>query len=167
MTASWTQWDSYQICTLVYKSCTWSEATLLQKRMQHISHSSIEAVSSTVNFQHNITNGTCKKIYMYGKYLDSMIDHFFVLDKRDGLVQVMSHQRVIAQSVFENSSHDCFISIKLILIWNVFVEVSKLGSLHTCGESCLISHVWWILSQTTYWMDLARKKIDLYKLLTN
>ena len=158
MTASWTQWDSNQICTLVYKSCTWSEATLLQKRMQHISHSSIEAVSSTVNFQHNITNGTCEK--KNSKYSDSMIDHFFRSSvTRDGLVQVMSHQRVIAQSVFENSSHDCFISIKLILFWNVFVEVSKLGSLHTFGESCLISHVWWILSQTTFWMDLRGRRL--------
>ena len=156
MTASWTQWDSYQICTLVYKSCTWSEATLLQKRMQHISHSSIEAVSSTVNFQHNITNGTCKKIYMYGKYLDSMIDHFFVLDKRDGLVQVMSHQRVMAQSVFENSSHDCFISIKLILIWNVlsksqslahFTLLVNLASFHMFGESCPRLHIGWICEE--------------------
>ena len=53
----------------------------------------------------------------YGKYSDSMVDHFFSFfsDKRDGLVQVMSHQSVIAQSVFVNSSHDCFISIKQIL----------------------------------------------------
>ena len=158
MTVSWTQWDSYQTCTLVYKSCTLSEATLLQKRMQHTSRSSIEAVSSTVNFQHNITNGTCKKIYMASIRIRWMTI-FFVFDKRDGLVQVMSHQRVKAQSVFENSSHNCFISIKLILFWNVFVEVSKLGSLHTFGESCLISHVWWILSQTTFWMDLRGRRL--------
>ena len=43
--------------------------------------------------------------------------------------------------------------------WSVVVEVSKLGSLHTFGESCLISHVWWILSQTTFWMDLRGRRL--------
>ena len=163
MTASWTQWDSYQICTLVYKSCTWSEATLLQKRMQHISHSSIEAVSSTVNFQHNITNGTCKKnmASIRIRWFDLFFFSFFS-DKRDRLVRVMSHQRVIAQSVFENSSHDCFISIwQTNFILKCFVEV----------KAWLTSHFWRILPHFICLVNLvpdyildgsARKKIDLF-----
>ena len=69
-----------------------------------------------------------------------------------------------------DSRAKCVRSIKLSLIPNpntpqkacfksVIVEVSKLGSLHTFGESCLISHVWWILSQTTFWMDLRGRRL--------
>ena len=47
--------------------------------------------------------------------------------------------------------------------WSVFVEVSKLGSLHTFGEPCVISHVWWILSQTTFWTDLHLHLFHLFK----
>ena len=146
----------------MYKSCTWSEATLLQKRMQHISHSSIEAVSSTVTSNITSLMGLVKK---YGKYSDSMIWPFFSFfsDKRDGLVQVMSHQRVIAQSVFENSSHDYFISI-----WQTnFILKGFCRSL----KAWLTSHFWWILPHFICLVNLvpdyildgsARKKIDLF-----
>ena len=69
-----------------------------------------------------------------------------------------------------DSRAKCVRSIKLSLIPNpntprkacfksVVVKVSKLGSLHTFGEYCLISHVWWILSQTTFWMDLRGRRL--------
>ena len=66
---------------------------------------------------------------------------------------------ILTSLKFKVAPYPIIVSLDTLKDWSVVVEVSKLGSLHTFGESRLISHVWWILSQTTLWMDLRGRRL--------